>query len=170
LKSALAAVSDQAFALDFFARYIEGRDAVDYAKLLPGAGFLVRPAAPGRATAGPLRLQDGARGVRVTAAVQSGSPAYAAGLERDDVITSVGGARVTAADQVDRAIASRKPGDTLAVTFERRGQQQVSATLRLIEDPRREVVPAEQAGEALTEAQRRFRDAWLSSASTRNSF
>ena len=169
LKAALTSISDQAFADDFFAKYIEGREVADYTRLLARAGFVVRPVSAGRATAGPLRLQDGQRGVRVSAATQTGSPAYAAGLDRDDVITSIGGIRVTTADQVDRAITSRKPGDTLPVTFERRGEQ-LSATIQLVEDPRREVVVAEQAGQPLTDAERRFRDAWLSSGGVRNTF
>jgi hypothetical protein len=39
----------------------------------------------------------------------------------------------------------------------------VTAALRLVEDPRIEVVPAEDAGQSLTDAQRRFRSSWLSS-------
>jgi predicted metalloprotease with PDZ domain len=170
LKAALAEISgDNAFANEFFANYVEGRDIVDYPRLLGRAGFVVRQVAPGRAYAGPLRMQDGERGVRITASTQFGSPAYAAGLERDDVITSFGGSKVTAADEVNRAISSRKPGDSVQITFERRGQS-VSVSLRLVEDPRREVVPAEQAGQTLSEAQQRFRDAWLSSAASRNVF
>jgi hypothetical protein len=37
------------------------------------------------------------------------------------------------------------------------------ATIRTVADPTSTSLPAEQAGRALTEAQRRFRDAWLSS-------
>ena len=37
------------------------------------------------------------------------------------------------------------------------------ATARLIEDPRLEVVPFEKAGRTLTDAQKKFRDAWLAS-------
>ena len=117
---------------------------------------------------GAVPLRDAPRGVRVAAAVPFGSPAYAAGLERDDVIVSIGGARVTRADEVDRAITSRKPGDSLPVTFERRGAP-VTATIRLAEDPRRDLVLSEQTGQPLSDAQRRFRDAWLSSAA-RNTF
>jgi predicted metalloprotease with PDZ domain len=169
LKSVLAAVSgDATFANDFFTRYIEGHDVADYQRLLARAGLILRPIAPGRAFAGVFPLRDAPRGVRIADLVPAGSPAYAAGLERDDVIVSIGGSRVNRADEVDRAITSRKPGDAVAVTFERRGQA-VSSTIRLIEDPRRELVLAEQAGQALTEAQRRFRDAWLSSPA-RNSF
>jgi predicted metalloprotease with PDZ domain len=169
LKAVLGDVAgDAAFANDFFARYIEGHDVVDYARLLARAGLVLRPAAPARAFAGPLSLQDAPRGARITNIVLLGTPAYAAGLEREDVIVSVAGNRVMRADDVDRAISSRKPGDMLVMTFERRDQQ-LSTTLRLVEDPRQEIVPAEQAGQTLSDAQRRFRDAWLSSAS-RNAF
>jgi hypothetical protein len=48
------------------------------------------------------------------------------------------------------------------VTFLRRGQR-VASMIRVIADPRLEVVTAEQAGRPLTDAQRRFRDAWLRS-------
>ena len=66
LKSALAAVSgDAAFAQDFFARYIEGREVVDYARLLARAGFVLRRRAAGRAWAGVLRTQDTQTGARV---------------------------------------------------------------------------------------------------------
>jgi predicted metalloprotease with PDZ domain len=169
LKTTLAAVSgDAAFANDFFARYIEGRDVVDYAPLLSRAGFVLRRSAPGRAFAGAFPLQDAQRGARVADLVPPGSPAYAAGLERGDIIVSIGGTRVMRADDVDRALTARKPGETLPVTFERRGQQ-VNATLRLVEDPRVELVPAEQTGQVLSDAQRRFREAWLSSGG-RNTF
>jgi hypothetical protein len=47
--------------------------------------------------------------------------------------------------------------------FERRGQR-VNAALRLVADPRIELVPVERAGRALTPEQQRFRTEWLSSA------
>ena len=90
LKATLAEVSgDAEFASRFFARYIEGHDVVDYARLLSRAGLL-------------LRQRQGSAG---------------------------------------------KSG----------------------QEPGFEVVPAEDAGQTMTDAQRRFRDAWLSS-SARNTF
>ena len=53
----------------------------------------------------------------------------------------------------------------MPVVFERRGQR-VTARLTLVEDPRQEVVPIEQTGQALGLAQKRFRDQWLGSANT----
>ena len=164
LKATLATVAgDATFASDFFASYIEGSDVVDYARLVSRAGFVLRPAAPERGFAGAIPLQDAPRGARVTELVPTGSPAYAAGLERGDVILSIGGAKVTRADDVDRAITTRKPGDSVAIVFERRGQP-VTATMRLVADPRVELVLAEQIGQTVTAAQRAFREAWLSSA------
>ena len=169
LRATLAKVSgDEAFAADFFDRYIQGREAIDYGPLLARAGFVLRLASPGRAFIGEVQIQDAQRGARIDGIVPHGSPAYAAGLDRDDVITSIGGTRVASAGDVDRAIGARKPGEVVPIAFERRGQP-VTGSLRLVEDPRREAVPAEQAGQVITEAQRRFRDAWLSSAA-RTSF
>lgn len=164
LKSALATVAgDTAFANDFFARYIQGREIVDYARLAARAGLLLRPQSPGSGFAGQIALREAQGRARVDAAVPFGSPAYAAGLERDDVIVSVGGVNVGAAGDVARAIRAGKPGDALPIVFERRGQR-VTATLRLIADPRMELVPAERGGRGVTPAQRRFRSQWLSSA------
>jgi predicted metalloprotease with PDZ domain len=165
LKNALAAVSgDAAFANDFFARYIQGREVVDYARLLARAGLVLRRGGAATPTIGTLRLQDGAGGVRITAAVPFGSPAYKAGIDRDDVIVSVGGSRVSSATDIDRALAARKAGDSVTAVIDRRGQQ-LTVTIALIEEPRLEIVAAEQTGQSLTPGQTRFREAWLRSGS-----
>src|SRR5258705_3884622 len=55
----LAAVTDDAaFAGDFFARFIQGHEVVNYARLLSDAGLVLRPRAPEAGFAGELRLQD----------------------------------------------------------------------------------------------------------------
>ena len=163
LQSALAGVAgDPAFARDFFSRFVEGREVVDYGRLLSRAGILLRRVAAGQATAGAFRLQDGPTGIRVTTAVPFDSPAYRAGLERDDVLMSAGGTKLNGAADFTRAVQARKPGDSLPITFLRRGQL-VSATIMLVEDARVHAVPVEEAGQALSEAQRTFRDGWLGS-------
>ena len=168
LKAVLGEVSgDAAFAQDFFARYVEGPDLLDYSKLLARAGILVK-SNTGRAFAGALALQDDQSGVRIVADVPYGSPAYQAGLERDDVLVTMGGTKVTRAADVEKLVGGRKPGESLPVVYERNGVR-TSSALRLVGDPRLEFVPIEEAGQSLTDAQRRFREAWLSSAA-RNSF
>ena len=168
LKDVLGTVAgDAEFAKDFFARYIEGHEVPDYARLFGRAGILVR-ANTDRAFAGELTLQDDPTGVRITADVPYGSPAYVGGLERDDVLVTVGGTKVTRAAEVGKLVTSRKPGEPLPVVYERRGMR-MSTALTLVDDPRLTLTPVEEAGQPLTDAQRRFREAWLSSAA-RNSF
>ena len=163
LETTLAGVAgDAAFARDFFARYVQGRDVADYAGLLGEAGLLLRPSAPGSGYAGDLRLANDDGGARVRDSVPFGSPAYVAGLERDDVIVAVGGARVDGPADVQNAVRSGRPGDRLPVVFERRGEP-VEAAIVLVENPSVEVVPAELAGQTLSDAQRSFREAWLAS-------
>ncbi len=164
LENTLASVAgDAAFARDFFARYVQGHEAIDYAPLLARGGLVLRPGSPGQGFAGTLRLQDGQRGVRVTGTVPLGSPGYHAGLGRDDLIVSVDGRTVGSALEVYRAIQAGRPGQGLPIVFEHRGHR-IATVLRLIENPRLEVVPGEQAGQPLGEQERRFREAWLGPA------
>ena len=159
---------DQPFADDFFRRYIQGHELVDYEGLVARAGLVWRRVAPGRPFVGLLHIQDAPGGARLTAAVPLGSPAYKAGLDRDDLIVSAGGAAVASAADFVRALETRKPGEAMTITYQRHGQRSTTS-VSVEEDPRRELLPAEQVGAPLTDAQRRFRQAWLSSQ-VRNTF
>ena len=108
-------------------------------------------------------MQDAGGRPHLAAAVPFGSPAYRTGLERDDIILSIGGTAVANAADVERRIRERRPGESVAIAFERRGQR-VNGTLRLVADPRLDLLPAEAIGRPLTGAQERFRDGWLRSA------
>jgi predicted metalloprotease with PDZ domain len=164
LENTLAVVSgDAAFARDFFSRYVRGHEVMPYERLLDRAGLTLRRRSPGQPFAGDLRLQDVQGRPRVAAAVTADSPFYAAGLDRDDIIVSIGGMAVATVADVERAIGPHKPGDAVPIVFERRGQP-VTGTVRLIEDPHLEVVLHEEAGKRVSDAQKRFRDGWLTSA------
>lgn len=57
LKEELAKIAgDRAFANDFFSKYVEGREVVDYTRLLARAGLVMRKRAAGRAFAGQVAL------------------------------------------------------------------------------------------------------------------
>jgi len=152
---------DTAFADDFFSRYVTGREVVDYATLLAGAGVFVRREYAGRATFGPavLRVEDGRVVVR---AVNVGTPLYDAGLDDGSVIVALDGTNVTSLDQIEEIAERHDPGDTVSVTFESRGQT-VSASMTLVEDPRLEVLTYEEAGLNVTSAMRELRSDWLGS-------
>jgi predicted metalloprotease with PDZ domain len=157
---------DAALAKDFFSRYVRGRGVPDYAPLLAQAGFLVRPAQPRAAWAGPLSLAVDSAGTMVTAATLAGTPVYEAGLDRGDRLLSADGRPIAGEKEWTALLATRAPGDSLPLIYRQRGRR-VRAVLGLEADPRLEVRPAELAGTSLTPAQRAFRAAWLGSRAGR---
>jgi predicted metalloprotease with PDZ domain len=159
-EATLASVSgDRAFARDFFARYIQGHDVADYARLLARAGFAMRKRHPGRAWLGDLRLQSRG-GARVAALVAPTWPIYAAGLDQDDEVQQMDGQRINGEADVATVLQRHKPGDMVPVVFVDRTGVAKTASIALAEDPHTEVVPVE-AGGTLTAAQNAFRDRWL---------
>ncbi len=92
LKETLAKVAnDRAFTNDFFSKYVEGRELVDYTRLLARAGLVLRRRAVGRAFAGQVNLLPGGSALRVGGLVPWESPLYKAGVAQDDQLVSLGG-------------------------------------------------------------------------------
>lgn len=77
---------------------------------------------------------DPSGGEALVAQAEAGTPAADAGIEAGDVITSVDGERVSTYDELAAAVASHEPGDQVAVTWERDGQEQ-EGTVTLGESP-----------------------------------
>jgi predicted metalloprotease with PDZ domain len=159
----LAEVSgDRAFARDFFARYIEGHEIADYARLLGPAGFMLRTHNRGRAWLGDVLSESRANlGSHVAALVQPSWPVYGAGLEQDDEIRQLDGQRIGSAAELSAVLQRYKPGDRVELIFAGRSGALVSASIVLAENPRQDVVPIEAAGGTLTPDQRAFREKWL---------
>ena len=70
--------------------------------------------------------------------------------------------QLTSSDRLEAVLQGHKPGDRLRATIRRRGTDQ-NVTITLEEDPRLQIVAAEDAGRRLAPAERAFRDAWLRS-------
>ena len=159
-------VGDRTFADAVFDRHIEGREVIDYGRLLGLAGYVVRRVAPDRASMGPVPIQEDARGLLIggdrfrsaSALVPFGTPAYAAGLDRGDLVVSIDGQAATMAAW--QAVLRRRPGEVVRLTIERRDGTRAAVTLTLAADPTIQVVAAETIG-PLSDAARSFRDAWL---------
>ncbi|MDP9349180.1 MAG: PDZ domain-containing protein [Gemmatimonadota bacterium] len=160
LRNVLGTVTgDRAFAEDFFRRYVEGREVVDYERLLGEAGLLLRRANPGRPFLGlALEYQEG-RAV-VSAPPLIGTPAYRAGLERGDTVLSVEGRPLVSAEEFAALVGARRPGEEVTVEWVQRGERR-NARLTLAENPSFEVVTYEKAGRPVTDAVRAFRERWL---------
>ena len=134
----------------FFARYVRGRDEFQYNEILAGAGLqLEQGGIPigGSGPDTPVRIkaflgadleQTGDR--LLITHVRAGTPAYDQGLNANDQIVALEGARVTK-ETFDARIAEKKPGDTVRVTvfrfddlrtFEIRLGSQVDAPFRIV--------------------------------------
>ncbi|HEV3485996.1 MAG TPA: PDZ domain-containing protein [Vicinamibacterales bacterium] len=156
---------DRAFADEFFAKYIEGREAADYARLLARAGILLQQRRSGAAWMGDLDLTDS---LRVDSVAPWGSPAYVAGLDEGDVLTSMDGKTVSTLEQWRAALAARKPGERVVVGYRRRDGATGTTTVTLAQDPAFEAVPIETSGGTLTSEQNKFRQEWLGSKTAKS--
>jgi predicted metalloprotease with PDZ domain len=151
---------NKAFADQFFAKYITGREVPNLTALLAQAGLLLRQRGPGTATLGPVRLDFDSTGARITGATLIGSPLYEAGLDRGDVILTLDGHALTSDSALEAVEAAHKPGDAVPVVFRSRGHQS-TAFVSLPADTRLEVVTYEEANLPVTDAIQKFRQEWL---------
>ena len=157
------------FADDFFDKYVEGRDAPDYARLLGLAGYSLQMAPAGRGWLGTVLVTETANGLAVglggaffpggpprPSPVPFDTPLYDAGIDMGDTIKTIDGQPATSSAWT--AIANKKPGDQVTLTVMRRGGEMFTRTITLKQDPTaREVVSMQN----LSAAQRAFRDNWL---------
>lgn len=150
---------DQRFADEFFARYIEGREAIDYATLMDQAGLVLRPARPGAGWLGDVGTSAEAGGLRVTSLVPFDTPAYHAGIDQDDLIVAVNGQKPSGA--IAQLVRAMKPGDGVKLTVRGRDGSETVRDVTVKADPHVEVVPIEATGGTPTAAQKAFRDSWL---------
>ena len=163
LRAALAELTgDQAFADDFFDRYVEGHEVIDYAPLVARAGLVLRPRAPGQTWLGSPSLSFGRGGGQLTTPAGFGSPLYDAGVERDDVLVSLDGRSLSSARRLETVLGDLDDGARVTLVYSRRGEM-LTTRLTLEADPRLELLSAEQLGRRPTPEQQRFRDDWLGS-------
>lgn len=162
LEAVLADVSgDRAFAREFFQRYVEGREVVDYARLLRRAGLVVRPQQQGRPTLGSAQLSAATGGVRVASLVAFDAPLARAGVAQDDLLVTLDGTALTQPAQVAEILVRHRSGDQLPLRVRRRSGEVIDTSVTLAEDQRIEVVPVEQTGQTVSDDMRRFRTQWM---------
>lgn len=98
-------------------------------------------------------------GIRL-AGVAEGTGAEAAGLQKDDVLVSLGGKMLSDYASLTRAIQGRVAGDVIPVVFYR-GAQKMSAPLRLSSRPPLEILPPDELIETMQKHYAEFDAAWV---------
>ena len=73
-------------------------------------------------------------GLIVVTSVVSDGPAAAAGLQADDTLIAIDGQKISTQEDLQKAMAAQKPGDTVPITVKRKGET-VDLTLTFGERP-----------------------------------
>ena len=162
--------NNRKFADDFFDKYIEGRDAPEYARLLALAGYRLETAPSTKGWLGNVAMGETPEGLAVgvgggrgggggrPSPVPFNTPIYDAGLDSGDIIKTIDGQPATTAAW--KALSNKKPGDKVSVVVIRRGGTSVTKTITVTADPTAsQVVPVDNP----TAAQQAFRAAWIAS-------
>lgn len=159
LRDVLAELTNnRGFADAFFDKYIEGRDLADYGALLARAGYVMRSRNPNAGWVGQFQVRQTSAGVVVAGLVPFGTPAYEAGIDLGDTVTTIDGQPATVA--LWTGLRDRKPGESVAITIRRRDGTAVEKALAIQADPALTIEDVAATG-TLTPEQKAFRDAWL---------
>lgn len=155
LEKALAGYAGRDFANNFFSNYIYKSKMPDYEKLFEHMGLDIKQGAE-KAYFGPS-VRDSENGVFLGTFPGKGTPAYRAGLDKGDLILSVGGIEIKKKEDWDKQFSSFKPGDTIKMTVSRFGKN-IEKEVKLQPDPTYLITLDNDASE---KAQRE-REKWLS--------
>src|SRR5262249_47930357 len=104
---------DHKFATEFFEKYVKGREAPDFARLLALAGYNMQMAPSGKGWIGTANVAETPVGLSVGGPrrdpVPFHTPLYDAGIDSGDTIKTIDGEPATMTAW--NAIANRKAGD-----------------------------------------------------------
>ncbi len=159
LQPALAAITNTAFAANFFEKYIFGHEAFDYATALTNAGIGLKKVSPNKAWPGKISFTGTSGGLTISGNTIINSPIYKTGADIGDVIVSLDGKSIATRSDFNGIINAHKPGDNIHIRYSHRGVM-VDSTLLLSEDP--EVI-LQAENDALTSQQKQFETLWLAS-------
>ena len=170
LQETLAGITDATFANEFFSRYINGHEQIDYASLFAKAGYDLKNPNAGKATmgifAGGFAGRGAAAGTEEKLVIDrnttKGTPAYEAGLDINDELLKLDGTDVKTQADITRFINNKKPGETIAITYKHRNIEKTT-TLVLKEQTGVMLVPYETEGKNVTESMKKIRDSWFTS-------
>ena len=160
LQTELAKLTTPDFGRSFFSKYVYGHEAIDYTSLLAKAGLTLKKAQEGKAWIGNVRYSETDKGLAINSNTVRETPIYKAGLDIDDIITSIDGQSVTSVVALQALLIQHKPGEVIQVAYTHRGEAKTTPII-LTENPALSVQLYENSGITLTPEMKQFRDTWL---------
>ena len=163
LESALGtAVGSKEFGAEVFRRYVNGKEAMDYAGLLGSVGLALQKRPGAHVWFGAQRYAMSDAGMEITGPTLRESPAYVAGLDRGDKVLEFEGKTLKSEEELTKWVDSHKPGDVVKLKVEGRSGKR-DLEVALTESAAMELVTFEQAGKVASAEQLRLRADWLGS-------
>lgn len=162
LQDVLASVTgDKKFAEEYFTKYINGHEAIDYNALLAPAGFTLKKSEGGKAWIGNTpRTFSEKEGLIIETNALRGTPLYEAGLDIDDKILAIDNQDTRTLGDLNGILGKLHPGAAVPIRYLHRGEEK-KGTITVRENPSVSVVTFEAAGQAVTPAIQQFRKSWL---------
>jgi predicted metalloprotease with PDZ domain len=152
---------DKKFAEEYFEKYINGHEPVDYNTLLAPAGFTLKRTDAGKAwIGGNARTFSEKEGLILESNTLRGTPLYDAGVDIDDKILAVDNQDVRTISDLNGVLGKLKPGTAVAIRYLHRTEEK-KGTITVQENPAVSVITFEQAGQPVTPAIQQFRKSWL---------
>ncbi|MDB5210993.1 MAG: peptidase domain protein, partial [Sediminibacterium sp.] len=173
MQETLASISDAKFAAEFFGKYVNGHEQIDYASLFAKAGYDIKNPNTGKPTMGIFNGGGfGGRGAGGAATTPErliissntikGTAAYEAGLDIGDEVLKLDNTEVKTQADVAAFVNGKKPGDEISVTYKHRNVDR-KTKLVLKEQTGVTLVPFETSGKTVTDDMKRIRDSWFTS-------
>jgi len=123
LQQALAELTaNPDFAKNFFNHYVNGQQLPDFEALFAAMGLELAAAKPTQAflTAATLVEQD--KALKVDSNTLIGTPLYQAGVDKGDVLLTLGRYKLSSKAQWDKALARHQAGESAELSFRSRGK------------------------------------------------
>ncbi|MEO8174513.1 MAG: PDZ domain-containing protein, partial [Sediminibacterium sp.] len=173
MQETLGTITDAKFAADFFGKYVNGHEAIDYASLFAKAGYDIKNPNAGKPTMGIFTGGGfggrGGGGAVATPAklvidrnTTKGTSAYEAGLDINDEVLKLDDSEVKTQDDVTNFLKNKKVGDAVSITYKHRNIEK-KTTLILKEQTGVSLVPFETSGKTVTDEMKKIRDSWTTS-------
>ena len=155
IEKTLSTYAGKEFSEGFFNNYIYASQMPDYETLFEQVGLTMERDSSKAFFGASLRNTE--NGVEIVRNTTIGSPAYVAGLDNGDIITSVNGTAVNAKETLNNMIDSKNVGDKITIEYVRFGKLKTTTAI-LLADPTYHITVDKDAKKTILKA----RESWLS--------
>jgi predicted metalloprotease with PDZ domain len=172
MQETLATISDAKFAAEFFDKYVNGHEQIDFTSLFAKAGYDIKNPNAGKPTMGIFTgVSFGGRGnpgapatdkLVIDRNTTKGTAAYEAGLDINDELLKMDNTEVKTITDVANFLKEKKVGDAIAITYKHRGVEK-KTMLILKEQTGVSLVLFETSNKTVTDEMKQIRDSWFKS-------